>query len=50
MDFDSIPDDYVPKGVTDEWIDETTNYLKNHPLFIKDMPDELEKNEEILAL
>jgi len=36
MDLFDYPDDYKPeKPLTDEEMDEITNYLKNHPLFMK---------------
>jgi hypothetical protein len=31
-------------------MDETTNYLKNHPLFMKELPENLAENEDLLAL
>lgn len=37
--FDSYPDDYKPeKYLTEEEMDKITNELKNHPLFMKELP------------
>lgn len=36
MDLFEIPDDYKPeKPLTDAEMDDITNYLKGHPLFLK---------------
>ena len=31
-------------------MDENTNYLLNHPLFMKELPEDLQSNEHIRAL
>ncbi len=42
MDLFEIPDDYKPeKPLTNEEMDEITNYLKGHPLFLKEMPEDV---------
>ena len=39
MDIFEFPDDYKPeKNLTDEEAEDITNYLKNHPLFMKELP------------
>lgn len=39
MDLFDIPDDYRPeKPLTDEEMEDITNYLKGHPLFMKELP------------
>ena len=51
MDMFEIPDDYKPeKPLTDEEADDITNYLKGHPLFMKDVPEDGQKNEAFQAL
>lgn len=51
MDFFEIPDDYKPeKPLTMEEMDEITNYLKGHPLFLKEMPEDISSNEHLVAL
>jgi hypothetical protein len=51
MDFFDIPDDYKPeKPLTMEEMDEITNYLKGHPLFLKEMPEDISTNEHLVAL
>ncbi|EGR34157.1 tetratricopeptide repeat protein, partial [Ichthyophthirius multifiliis] len=49
--FDGLPDDYVSnnKMTEQEWED-TTNYLKNHPLFLKQIPENIENNPDLVAL
>lgn len=31
-------------------MDEITNYLKGHPLFLKEIPEDISNNEHLLAL
>jgi hypothetical protein len=31
-------------------MNETTEYLKNHPLFMKDLPKDIESNPHLIAL
>lgn len=51
MDFFDIPDDYKPeKPLTNEEMDEITNYLKGHPLFLKELPEDISGNEHLMAL
>ncbi|CAD8197018.1 unnamed protein product [Paramecium octaurelia] len=52
FDFlDGIPDDYVPKQrMTAEETEEAFTYLKNHPLFIDHIPEDIENYPELLAL
>jgi hypothetical protein len=33
-----------------EEMDENTNYLKNHPLFMKEMPEDISSNEHLMIL
>jgi|JI9StandDraft_2_1071091.scaffolds.fasta_scaffold1450409_2 hypothetical protein len=45
MDLFEIPDDYKPeKTLTDAEVDEITNYLKGHPLFLKELPEDMSNN------
>ncbi|KAL4438075.1 hypothetical protein ABPG74_016854 [Tetrahymena malaccensis] len=49
--FDDMPDDWESKTrMTPEELEETTNYLKNHPLFMKEIPKNIEDYPELLAL
>ena len=51
MDLFEIPDDYKSeKPLTNEEADEITNYLKGHPLFLKELPKDVEGNEHLAAL
>ena len=51
MDLFEIPDDYKPeKPLSTEEMDEITNYLKGHPLFLKEMPENIEGNEIFMAI
>lgn len=52
FDFlDGIPDDYEPKQrMTAEETEETFEYLKNHPLFMKEIPKDIENHPDLLAL
>ena len=50
---DGIPENWKPKNpMTEEEFNENLDYLQNHPLFMKKIPDEqeLEKNEQLQAL
>lgn len=45
MDLFEIPDDYKPeKPLTDAEMDDITNYLKGHPLFLKELPEDISNN------
>lgn len=49
--FDDMDDNWESKTrMTPEELEETTNYLKNHPLFIKEIPENLDNHPELLAL
>lgn len=52
FDFlDGIPDDYEPKKrMSKEETEEAFEYLRNHPLFIKEIPENLELHPDLLAL
>lgn len=51
MDLFEIPEDYVPeRPLTEEEMNETTEYLKNHPLFLKELPKDIESNPHLVAL
>lgn len=51
MDFFEIPDDYKPeKEMTAEEMQETTDYLVSHPLFMKEIPKDIENNPHLIAL
>ena len=51
MDLFEFPDDYKPeKYLTDEEMEDITQYLKNHPLFLQKLPDNIEENEHLVAL
>lgn len=51
MDIFDFPDDYKPEHpLTKEEMDENTNYLLNHPLFMKTLPEDPESNEHLRAL
>ena len=48
---DGIPDDYKPeKKLTDEEMEDNIKYLSNHPLFMTQIPDNIEDNEHLLAM
>jgi len=49
--FDDLPDDWESKHrMTSQECEETTNYLKNHPLFMKEIPTNIEDYPDFLAL
>jgi len=49
--FDDDDDwEYTPKGISDEDFNENVDYLKNHPLFMKELPKDFDKNKDITAL
>lgn len=51
MDLFDFPDDYKPeKMLTKEEAEENANYLLNHPLFLKELPEDIESNEHLKAL
>ncbi len=54
MNFAQFEDDedweYTPKGISDQDFDENVEYLKNHPLFMKQLPKGYENNKDITAL
>ena len=51
MDIFEFPDDYKPeKNLTDKEAEEITEYLKNHPLFMKEIPENISDNEHLVAL
>ena len=52
MDFiDDIPEDYVPKQkMTEEEANDIIEYFKNHPLSMKEIPENIEGNEALQAL
>ncbi len=50
MDFDGLDDDYVPKGISPEEMKETCDYLGNHPLFMKEIPEDAQDNELLSAM
>ena len=42
MDLFEIPDDYRPeKPLTNQEAEEITEYLKGHPLFLKELPQDI---------
>ena len=47
---DGIPDDFVITGISEEELDKNIAYLKKHPLFLKDIPENIEDNPELMAL
>lgn len=48
---DSYDDwEYTPKGISNEDFEENLEFMKNHPLFMKDLPKDYEKNEDVVAL
>ena len=49
-DSDDDLDNYVPKGLTDQQVQENIEYFESHPLFMKELPKDLEKNQHITAL
>lgn len=51
MDLFEFPDDYVPeKYLTSEEVQEIGDYLKSHPLFMKELPEDVESNVHLRAL
>lgn len=51
MDFFEIPDDYKPEHeMTADEMKETTDYLTSHPLFMKELPKDIEGNPHLTAL
>lgn len=50
--YDSDDDwDYTPKGgLSEEEFQENVEFFENHPLFMKQLPKDFEKNEDIAAL
>jgi len=51
MDLFDFPDDYKPeKQLTDEEANELTNYLTGHPLFLKEIPEDISSNPDLVAL
>ena len=51
MDLFEYPEDYKPeKYLSTEEMEEITDYLKNHPLFLREIPENIENNEHLIAL
>ena len=51
MDLFEYPDDYKPeKYLTTEEMEDIHDYLKNHPLFMKELPQDIQSNEHLVAL
>lgn len=51
MDIFDFPDDWKPeRPLTKEQSQDITNYLLNHPLFMKELPEKPEENEHLSAL
>lgn len=51
MDIFEYPDDYKPeKYLTTEEMGEITDYLQNHPLFMKEIPENIQNNPHLTAL
>ena len=51
MDIFDFPDDYKPdKLLTPQESQDITNYLLNHPLFMKELPEDPSTNEHLSAL
>ena len=49
--FDDLPDDWVSKTqMSEKELEETTNYLKNHPLFLKEIPENIDDYPDLVAL
>jgi hypothetical protein len=42
--------DYVPTGLTEQEFEDNLEYLKNHPMFLKEMPKEGLQSETIQAM
>ena len=43
MDIFDIPDDYVSeKPLTDDQFNDINQYLKNHPLFMQSLPENIQ--------
>jgi len=49
MDFDGL-DDYVKKGMTDKEVEDNCDYFENHPLFMKEVPENIEDNEMLMGI
>ena len=50
-----VPEDeeewqYAPKGMTEQELEENIKYFKNHPLFMREQPEDIEGNKEFQAL
>jgi len=41
---------YVPKGMTDQEVEENIKYFRNHPLFMSEQPEDISQNVEFQAL
>ena len=51
MDIFDIPDDYKPeKPLSEAEMQDITDYLTNHPLFMKDLPEDVNTNPHLAAL
>jgi hypothetical protein len=51
MDLFEFPDDYKPeKYLSSEEVQEIGEYLEGHPLFMKELPKDIEGNECLQAL
>ena len=48
--MDSEDEVWVPRGIKEEDLDDTIAYFKNHPLFIKEVPENLADNPDLEAL
>lgn len=49
--FDGLPDDWEPKErLSAEETEQAFIYLKNHPLFMQEIPENLENHPELMAL
>ncbi len=42
--------EYTPKPMSDKDFEENMEYFKNHPMFMKQLPADLSKNEHITAI
>jgi hypothetical protein len=47
---DSEDEEYVGKGLSEEEFNENLEFFKNHPLFMKEIPQDFEKNPHLKAL
>jgi hypothetical protein len=50
VDYDSDDEEYIPKGMSDKEMDENIDFLKNHPLFMREVPKDIDKHEGLSAL